>query len=319
MSVDVEQPRAPHQTSRLFEHRSLRYLGACFFLPLLAYLFPFFAERSRTLQELSVTSGGSALDYGHQLAGQNADVIIFGDSTSMFGVNTVQMSKELGLKVINIPNTFGSLATTGDWALREYLSANKPPRLIFFQFAPWDLDFHGLRNLAFYEGDEEILRHANLREFSRFFLRQPTEMFLFPFRFYATDTGLTSFQGWGKPRVELVEQGFRPIRGAIPLKPNCSFHQFEIDASGTVSVRDLLQKYTTPVTKTSVYLSPIPACKGYKTIVQRKLKGLDAAPPVVVPPAYINTDFTRAHPLPQYVAYTTELATKAVSQALARP
>ena len=71
----------------------------------------------------------------------------------MFGTNAAQMSQDLGLKVLDIPNSLGSLANTGDWALREYMASNKPPRLIVFQMTPWDMDFLHLPNLAFYEGD----------------------------------------------------------------------------------------------------------------------------------------------------------------------
>jgi len=287
-------------------------------LPIVGYLFPFFAERFPPLQPYCVTYGGSILDHAHGLAGQDADVIFFGDSTAMFGVDTERLSRKLGLKVLNIPNTLGSLANTGDWTLREYLDGNKPPRLIVFQTAPWNLDFHQTANPGPYEGDEEIVRHADPREFFRFTGAHPLEIFYFPFRFYASPTPLTNLRAWGKLNLAPVVQGFSPNLNPVSLQPSCTFPDIELHLQATGSVRELLSKYRTSKTMTVSYLSPIPNCTNVDQILARHYPGLTVAPPVVVPPQDIVADFTHAHPMRAYVPVTTDIAYDFVRRQLLR-
>ena len=316
MTSTAEPIRAPLATSRLAERIGLRYLCLCLVIPLIGYTFPFVAERVKPLKDLSVTYGGSILDHGHHLAGENADIILFGDSTIMFGVDTVRLSQELGLKVLNLPNTYGSLANTGDWALREYLASNKPPRLIVFQTAPWNMDFNQVPNPAPYEGDEEIVRHADWREFVRFTWAYPRQILLFPFRFYAVNTPLTSVTGDHRPHLASVTQGYTPNLLTATLHPGCVFAGIQEEEHGTGSVEHLLRAYRSPTTKTIAYLSPLPACRNVDPIAGYHYPGFDIAPPVVIPPEYISADFTHAHPTAKWVPYTTDLLAKVIRKAL---
>src|ERR1700753_1737258 len=110
-------------------------------LPLLVYLIGFVLVRIPSYERWGGSSWGPILDYAFQAKGENADVVIFGDSSALFAVNPMQMSKQLGLKVINLPNTIGGLPVVGDMALGRYLAGSRPPKLIVFYFTAWDLDY----------------------------------------------------------------------------------------------------------------------------------------------------------------------------------
>ncbi len=317
MATVPEPTYAPHISSPLAERLGLRYLLYFLLIPFLGFVFPFVAERVPPLSHWSVTYGGSILDYAHGLSGVDADVVFFGDSTVMYGVDTPQLSRELGLKIINLPNTYGSLADTGDWVLREYLAHNKPPRLIVFETSPWNLDFHQMPiNPAPYEGDEQVVRHASPGYFVRFALAHPLDMLYFPWRFYVTPVALTSLFNGRTVRVAQVVQGYTPNLLTRTLPHDCIFPDFEVAQMATGSVEELLRQYRSPGTRTIAYLSPIPACQNVDAIAGRQYSGLEIMPPVVVPPEDIADDPTHGHPTAASAPYTTELLVNVIHQAL---
>ena len=80
---------------------------------------------------------GSALEYGFTASGVNADIILFGESSAVMGIDPRLAARSLGMKVINIPNSLGSLNVTGDMALSHYLRVNRRPKLIVFYLGAW--------------------------------------------------------------------------------------------------------------------------------------------------------------------------------------
>jgi hypothetical protein len=108
------------------------------------WLLPFIFVRLPGFLRWSGSNYGSMLEYSFASSNANADVVIFGDSSALFGIDPLQMSAKLGLKTINLPNTMSSLPVTDDMALRQYLAHSAPPRLIVFYFAPWNLNFSNI-------------------------------------------------------------------------------------------------------------------------------------------------------------------------------
>ncbi len=158
----AEPEVAPHVTSTSAESVGRHYLLCLLLVPLLGYLFPFIAESVSPLNNRSISQWGQILDYGYNLNNENADIVIFGDSSALYGIDTPLLSQQLGMKVMNIPGSVGSLQVTGDSMLQRYLEGNRPPRLIVFYFTPGNLDFMSMQSSFSYEGDEQILRHESL-------------------------------------------------------------------------------------------------------------------------------------------------------------
>ena len=168
----------------------LRYLAYLFIVPVLAVILPFVAERAEPLQGISASRFGRVLDYSYKSSRLDGDVVIFGDSSAMYGIDTVRLSGELGLRVINLPGTMGSLPVTGDLPLRKYLAFNRSPQLIVFYFTPWNLNALQSENQYSYEGDEQILRHGTVRDLWHLARTRPQDLIEFPMRFYSVPRGL---------------------------------------------------------------------------------------------------------------------------------
>ncbi len=287
-------------------------------IPVLGYVFPFFAERVAPLDRWSVSHFGQILDHGYGLAGQNADIVVFGDSSAIFGVDTVRLSRQLGLKVINIPGTLGTLPITGDRTLRLYLAGNRPPRLIVFYFTPWNMDFNELKEAATYEGEEQMVRHEPLRVLAAQAVHSPEHLFEFPFQFYVVPSRLTSFTDEEQFRPVQVVQGHSAYVGTAALPGDCVLPESLIHQTSTRSVQQLVHTFTTAQTRTLVYLAPLPDCRGASEVAAAQYAGVDAAPPVILP----STDFADhdryVHALAPAEDTTTDLLQQAVQKALAR-
>jgi hypothetical protein len=64
------------------------------------------------------------------------DVLIYGDSTAMSGLDPAIISRATGLSTCNIASTGGVLAVMGLEPLDEYLSRNPRPKFLVLNFAP---------------------------------------------------------------------------------------------------------------------------------------------------------------------------------------
>jgi hypothetical protein len=187
----IEQERAPHITSSRADHTALRYLGSSLLGCALVYIVPFLAERLPALQRYSGSSWGLTYGSRYNLAGTNADAVIFGDSSALYGIDTPRFSATLGVKVINLPQSIGSIVINGDIPLRHYLAQNKPPQLIVFYFSPWDLDFDAVSGPKVYEGTEQMLRHGTMSEILHLLRTKPKRLLSFPLTFYRMSSSMT--------------------------------------------------------------------------------------------------------------------------------
>src|ERR1700761_2883798 len=139
----------------------VRFLAWLLLPPLIVYLAGFALVCLPAYEQWSGSKWAPTLEYAFQTAGQNADVVIYGDSTALYGVDPLQMEKDLGLKVINLPNTMGSLPVVDDLSLKQYLAHNRPPKIIVFYMSSWNLNYMHPWGPRLFEGEEMLLRHGS--------------------------------------------------------------------------------------------------------------------------------------------------------------
>ncbi len=315
MQTTIEPAIAPHATSRTAESRGRRYLGILFILPLVAFCFPYLAERTELLRGATLSSLGQLLDYSYQTANQNADVVLFGDSAALYNIDPTQLSRDLALKVINLPNTRDSLAVTGDSSLRRYLETNRPPRLIVFFFAPWDLNLYD-PDLRLYDGEEMLFRHGSWRQIGHFARERPRELLLFPFHFYAAGNELTDFihrEQYAPPAVIL---GHTPYPGGRPLAADCVFPSWISRVVGTDFVEQLTHNFSSSKTETMIFLSPMPNCLQKPEVLPGGYSHLAVAHPVVLPAADFANDGSYIHQLASSIPVSTEILNRAIQAKL---
>jgi hypothetical protein len=266
---------------------------------------------------------GPALDYGFSVRHADADVVVFGDSSALFGFSPAEVSQALGVSVINLPNTYGSLPVTRDDALESYLRHNKAPRLVVFYMAAWELDFmHAAPNPHLFEGEDMLVRHGSLGGIASYMAAHPDSMLKFPFRFYATvpKSSLSSklrHRDFGA--VVEATHGHLDYerRDAGLLGPGCRIPGEMVAATRTASIEEMLRKYRSASTRTMVYLAPIPACSGSWTLSERSYLGGTVASPKIMSAGYFGDDESYAHLQPEAVHQSTQFLIDALRPALA--
>ena len=297
------------------------YLLIVFGVMAVLYFGAFFLARSPLYDRVNPSFYAKPLNYAFKTAGENADVVIFGDSTALLGVNPRQMSSALGVKVLNLVNTQPSLVVNDDMSLRHYLKQNRAPRLIVFYFAPWDFDYghNDFDSRPTYEGEELLLRQGTSQEMTAFARRHPREIVMFPLKFYGTAWQFTMHH---VPQVNQETQ-LTATRGHIDntdptiMKAPCRFPQYLIDNIRFAWVHDLGERYQTSVTQVQFYVAPVPACENVAAVAGRPYGQLPASPPKQVAPEFFMDDVRFIHPRAAAVHELTNNLIEAVQPLLA--
>ena len=303
-----EPARAEHATSSRAEMTARQFLTVTFAVCFLLYLLPFVAVRSGVCPRWTTSYWGQVIDTTYQTAHQDADVVVFGDSTSATNFDPDRMSRDLGLKVLELPNVSTSLPVSGFAPLKRYLSMNKQPRLIIFYLSAWDMDFlHNPFTKIDVEGEEMLLMHGSWSDLLLYASRSPRKVVLFPLHFYASSNRIADLVYFREHEDPKVERGHLQLTHEAPMAPTCEFDPIRVRSSAAdASVREGVRQFTTPGTQTVVVISPLPRCKHIEVIQQITHTGLDIPPIQVLPPPSFREDSWQAHMLSTAIRPSTE-------------
>ena len=294
----------------------LRYLLVTLGAMLLLYATPFVLVRTGLYDGVNPSVFARPLNYAFATGVKDADVVLFGDSTALLGVDPSQMASALGVRAVNLSNTQPGLVVNDDMALRRYLAANRPPKVIVFYFAAWDFDYgHTDFNARpTYEGQESLLRQGTASEMAAFARRHPLEAGIFPLKFYATalEMALHRVPHRTQNAQLAATHGHMDNTDTAALQNNCSFPPFLLNAIRFDWVRSLGARYATPETRVLFYVAPVPTCTNVSSVISRPYGELPAAPPAQVPPQFFSNDVRYVHPLPFAVPELTRKLTDAV-------
>ena len=329
-SVEIDEVAEQHARAPVRHGVLVRFLVCLVALPLCLYLLPVALIRLPGYIYWAGSRLSPTLDYSFTTAGQNPDVVIFGDSSALHGIAPLQMSEALGLKVIDLPNTGSSLPVVDDLPLRYEMSVNSPPRLIVFYFTPWELDYMHHETPHLFEGEEMLLRHGSLGEIVAFVSKHPILSAEFPLQVYANgpkaallaalhhdqrSTLVASNRGY----IESPDVSAGGLRELSNLASTCKLPPDVLDQNGQLSVRSLISKYKSPKTKVLVFMAPIPDCKHASDVAGRQYSGVSAAAPRVMPATLFRDDGFYIHLDASAVPEATAALTASVQQALAQP
>jgi hypothetical protein len=115
--------------------------------------------------------------YGMRLRGADCDVVVYGDSTAMTGVEPHVIEQRTGLKTCNIAEVAGVQVVDGMMVLDTYLRHNRPPQFIVFQYAPENLNpAKNWNEVSTFEGVFLRLQYRPDAAFWREMLRHPDEL-----------------------------------------------------------------------------------------------------------------------------------------------
>ena len=112
---------------------------------------------------------------------RDCDVLIFGDSTAMTGIDPDVVERNTGFKTCNIAVTNAVLAVTHNLTLNRYLANNGKPRVLLVQLSPdgFQPESDAWNETVYPEGLLELLRHADPAESRRVLLRHPQQAIAF--------------------------------------------------------------------------------------------------------------------------------------------
>jgi hypothetical protein len=116
-----------------------------------------------------------------QMANRECDVLIFGDSTAMTGINPDVVESNTGFKTCNISVTNAVLAVTDNLTLDHFLAHNAKPKVLLVQFSPdgFQRESHAWHQTIYAEGLLELLRHGTPQQSRRVLLTHPQESIAF--------------------------------------------------------------------------------------------------------------------------------------------
>lgn len=301
--------------------RIARYFLALFIFPIFLYVMPFCMVHIPSYPKLSSNPDDyPILSYGFDVAGRNADVVIYGDSTANHGINPRQLSAELGEKVLNIPSNLSVLLVDDDLPLEHYIQLNTPPKIIVFYLAPWNLDYRhdGYQQNALYTGIEMLLRYGSSNKIVAFLKAHPAVTIQFPLMFYRANLTPGGILQRGLLRQQALQvastNGHVDAIGKSSYDDQCLIPQSLVDRQGVDTVRQLVKKYTTAETQVLVYLAPIPSCRNAQSVVNQSLQAHMLSPPKILPASLYVRDEYYGHLYAAGVPLATENLVEAIRQ-----
>jgi hypothetical protein len=198
-------------------------------------------------------------DYAFSLKHVDCDVVIYGDSTALTGLDPTVVSRATGLKTCNIAQARSIVEILGMLALDTYLKNNAPPKYIVMQFAPETLA-RSRSNFFWPEGFTLLLRKKSLLEALPTFIRHPVEAY--HFSIWAIKAKVSSFI---KPPIDFTatEAIFRS-RGGLLILPKSAetrcLNDIAYVAPAVDWVHSLREQYTHAGTQVVINVSPLPTC-----------------------------------------------------------
>lgn len=112
---------------------------------------------------------------------RQCDVLVFGDSTAMTGIDPGLVDRYTGFHTCNIAVTNAVLAVTGNLTLDSYLRQNPRPKMLVIQLSPDDFQ-QGNRvwnHTIYAEGLLELLRHGSPEQARHILVTHPREAIAF--------------------------------------------------------------------------------------------------------------------------------------------
>ena len=153
----------------------LRYCLVLILLPLLAIPALIALGQSDFFLHHGASVWVQANDAVFDMRDRDCDVLVFGDSTAMTGIDPEVVELNTGFRTCNIAVTNAVLAVTDNLTLDRYLAHNARPRVLLVQLSPDDFqpENRAWRRTIYAEGMLELLRHGRPGEARAVLLSHP--------------------------------------------------------------------------------------------------------------------------------------------------
>jgi hypothetical protein len=198
-------------------------------------------------------------DYAFSLKQVDCEVLIYGDSTALTGLDPSVVARATGLKTCNIAQARSVVEILGMLALDTYLKNNAPPRFIVMQFAPETLS-RSRSNFFWPEGLTLLLREKSLLEALPTFVRHPVEAY--HFSIWAIKARIAAVL---KAPIDFAatEAIFRSHGGLLILPKSAEtrcLNDIAYARPAVEWVRTLREQYARNGTRVVINVAPLPTC-----------------------------------------------------------
>jgi hypothetical protein len=169
------------QTQRLAMNPAMLYCLFIVLLPLVAV--PLFVALGKS--DFFLHHGASVWvqsnDAVFNMQNRHCDVLVFGDSTAMTGIDPEVVQRDTGFRTCNIAVTNAVLAVTGNLTLDHFLQQNARPKMLIVQLSPDEFQPENLawNHTIYAEGLLELLRHGSPEEGRHLLLTHPHDAIAF--------------------------------------------------------------------------------------------------------------------------------------------
>ena len=269
-----------------------RYLAILLICSLGVIFLAYPMARSDYYERISRRMFWHAMDYHMQMAGQRCDVVVFGDSTGLTGIDPDVLRQQTGLSACVLSVPYLALSTTGTLVLDRFLARSPAPRVIVFA--------NEARHLHAPRFDEEdgvidgwllVDRIETPLQAAKFFLKHPRHSVIFMEGVWQQVFTLSVAGG-----IDLSERTYRQdmatLRehaGFFPLLKLESPEQVcELKMDPPVDDAEYLPslraRYENATTKVLLYVSPVRACDANVPAYQAVAARLHLKPPAVYSP-----------------------------------
>ena len=233
---------------------------------------------------------------------RDCDVLVYGDSTAMTGIDPQKVEEQTGFRTCNISVTNAVLAVTGNLTLDTFLAHNRPPKVLLLQlspdgFQPGSTIWH---NTIYAEGLLELLRHGRPSDVRRILLTHPTESI--SFAGYAA--GFTVWYGMKDAWFHLTHHRLEEDRVVVqngfftppaPARTSCEASASQVavvnprlTAFSRSVVENFRRTYSDRAETVLVNVAPIPDCDANLAAYKAELKGITSNQLLPLPVGYFN-------------------------------
>lgn len=265
----------------LSDHSYWRMIGLIVAVPLLACLLSFVLVDSALFERYADPRWVQSSNRVYLSYQVPCDVVVYGDSSAITGIDPKVVQQETGLRTCNIAQTKAALVVLGTSALDRFLENNPRPRFLVLQFTGADFYRPGSWDdtTSYMEGVVTLLRFYPKRQFLVALLHHP-EIFM-GMMHYAYITGpLNLVKNARRSRTEqstgdLVdvhfirpEKAFSSCAQAQDIDP--IFHKPDLNF-----IRYLRKRYGPMADHLLIDAAPLSSCDSRYLYLQQHLSGLD--------------------------------------------
>jgi len=299
-----------------------RFCGVFLALTILWPIATVFFVRSSLYERLSMERSDMLVDFYLNFRNQRFDVVVFGDSAGVFGVDPSIIHDATGLTALNLCQTTDILASQGTAALDFYLAHNSKPALLALYLAPPSASIDP--DAQNEDGIKDRIRHGSLGSLAGLFGKHPVRvlqtllaMSLAMWRGLLHSASIGEFQGDLMRADEKAHLGYIPNPFAAVLPDGCSERTGLKQNWRRHDFIDRFRKtYSSLGIPIIVVAGPVADCDRTLEDYRRTLGGVFNMEPWSIPHSLIADDGASLHPVSAAAGLISGRAAKQIQLAL---